>query len=338
MTGKMGTNRRENRPIYVWKYKQEYYKIKGGKYFKYAALRKEKTMTRTTKGILGLGIVLIGLNFYQLSLMKELSNRMDHQMNQYDNLRNTISNISSSVSGTMNSWKLENQWIRTANAELMSISEDLKQMEVRVFWQFNHLQKEEKVFLRVGKRILQDTKAEVVWEKYPIEDETDLVYQMDLTLPLQGSYIFEAVAESKEGIRSAELTEFNPYSMLAERIQVYGHTFSPDGKKLQLNIQVTNFIEDRGYFFREKVKITKDQLKLKTAVAEIFVNDHKVKTVDLIKEGRSSGADQQGEIVEESITYDSILEIQDVLRGDVSVRVKLEDQAGFIYEREVPLY
>lgn len=295
-------------------------------------------MTRAIKGILCLGIVLIGLNLYQLNLVKQLENQMQHQSNQYDNLRNTVNNMSSSVSDAMNSWKLENQWVRMANAEITEVSEDLRQMEVRLFWQLNHLQKDEKVFLRVGKKILQGTKEEVSWEKYPMESEADLVYQMNLNLPIQGSYIFETIAESKEGTRSAELTEFTPYRMVAERIHVDGHAFYSNGKDFQLNIQVMNFMGNQEYFFGGKVKGIQDQLKLKTAVAEVFVNDHKVKTVDLMKEGRFSGSDHQGDGWEESIIYDSTLELQNAQQGDVRVQVKIEDYAGFFYEREVSVY
>ncbi len=292
------------------------------------------------KLILILIIALLVVNMYQISKISNLENQISNQQHQFNNLNHSINNINSSIYNTMENIKKENMWIRDIEYEIKDVSEDHEEMTVYVSWKFNELNKDEKVYLAIDAISIPE-KDNMNIEKVLVKPRPDLMYSKELTLPVKAKYEIEVVGEGENTRRAGKLTTIDLYSNLRERIQLNGNLWENSSNKenpYYLNIHLFNPNMGAELFNNGRpMKEMPNELRLKSAIIEVYSNEELIKEVDLFKEATNRFPQDNQREPEEMFDYEIILEGEDFEVDDIKVIAKITDNLGLEYEKEVEL-
>ncbi|MGF7060174.1 hypothetical protein [Brassicibacter mesophilus] len=288
-------------------------------------------MDKGRKLIIFLLAAILVLNIYQNAKISELKNDLRNQRYSFNRINEDINQINGDVYDTLNEWERENRWIRDSGYEIKSISDDLQDMTISVFWDFNSLKNDEKVYLNIGK-LTDNRLGDTSWEKIVVEPVSDLHYEKQLTLPFEASYTINVLAENNSGKRSEELTKVDIYDGLMDRIRVDGRT-GTTGSKVYLDIHLFNPNIGLDLFNGGRsTKSMPEQLKMHKAELQIYVKGKLLETVDLLKEG-----DYDDDYNDETIDYYKPFEDPDFEEKDLKAIIRVKDNLGLEYEREVEL-
>lgn len=288
-------------------------------------------MDKGRKLIILLLAAILVLNIYQNAKISELKNDLRNQRYSFNRINEDINQINGDVYDTLNEWERENRWIRDSGYEIKSISDDLQDMTISVFWDFNNLKNDEKVYLNIGK-LTDNRLGGTSWEKIAVEPVSDLHYEKQLTLPFEASYTINVLAENNSGKRSEELTKVDIYDGLMDRIRVDGRT-GTTGNKVYLDIHLFNPSIGLDLFNGGRsTESMPEQLKIHKAELQIHVKGKLLETVDILKEG-----DYDDDYNDETIDYYKPFEDPDFEEKDLKAIIRVKDNLGLEYEREVEL-
>lgn len=289
-------------------------------------------MNKDRKWIIILLVATLLVNIYQNIRISELERYIKNQNSIFNRLSDDINRIDGNVYNALNTWELENRWIRSTGYEINSISEDLESMTVSIHWDFNNLKNNEKVYLNIGKSTDKNLE-DISWEKIEIESADNLHYEKQLTLPFKAYYTIEVLAENSSEMRSDKLLEIDAYNRLINRIQVDG-TIRKNGDNIRFWTRLVNTNTVFNLFNDEESKVMPEQLKIHEAELDIYVKGEILETVDLIEEGEHDKFDEKDI---EFLEYEKVFESPDFSQEDVEAIVRVTDNLGLEHEIEVEL-
>ncbi|WP_216831654.1 hypothetical protein [Alkalihalobacterium elongatum] len=266
-------------------------------------------------GSVGFLIILTIVNYNQLNKISNQLGNLSHLENTVQDISYSIGDIHNQVGETLYEFTEEKRWVRNNSYEVKEVNGDTEQVEVLVSWGLRELEDDEELYFLYREQGKSD------WQKLKVEETGNLDYEVTFTLSLKENYESRILAVSDEGKRSEDLQYIAIFDQLQERIysDVYVLSYGKDFVDLQIMMQQSY----RDQMFR----LDSEKLEIKSATANLYVNNKLVKTIDVLEKANKQVHDQMYEY-SQRLTFEE----QPDLPGDVRVDLTIIDGLGLEYK------
>lgn len=267
--------------------------------------------------------VLFFISLMGLFKLKDVEGKLqslDNMQHQFQMLDGSVQSISSQVHMNMDRFLQEQLWIPNKGYEVTDIDLERNSIDVLFEWSMRDLSESEKL------SFLYREENENDWTVLEVQNHNGLNYSIQHTFPLRGNYETQIVATSPVGKRSEELLPMRFNEQLTSRILIDAYLHSGGPGVFDFDISLHNQLEHEFMLSKNK-----EDLKIKSAKALIYVDGKQVKQWDLFENKQDYMSDQYSE----SINYHNYIQLKDEYgeNPDVELRVIVEDGLGLEYEK-----
>lgn len=290
----------------------------------------------------GIIILIFMLNvklFFDISYIK---NEINSIRSATSHLDNRINDISSNVSRTLNEFYEQKKWIYNVQHNILSLSNDLKEVKVDFKWNLRELSNDYTVYLFYG-AVEEGTENVSKWNEVKAEDLGNLNYGCTLTIPYLNNYQFKVVAKNNTNMINEKL-EFIPFlDKFNKRININAmpntKTFSKGHVNLKFAVNISNRYDLN--FEKGMPEIDRNMLKVKNITIKVYSNnklkkENKILENGSIKDKNASFRKPIGmpeDIKLQEINYEDSIEYDTDSDGHSrdKIEVIVEDYMGKIY-------
>lgn len=265
-------------------------------------------------------VILIIINlttFFKLNNVEEDISILD---NKLQNMNFSIENNYSEVESTIYEMLEEQLWIQEKDYQIISLDTKENTVDVMLEWRVRDLLQNENLSL------LYRNEDTIEWTELEVNNENGLNYTVEHTFPLRENYQVQLVGDSVTGKRSEEIFTFDFKDQIENRIIIDVFVdLESDNKNISPNIIIYNNLDEDSIFGQNK-----DDLKIKSAEALIYVDGEIKKEINLLAEKENNYSDTNSE----NINYFNILELDEVIEdeNDIEILVIVEDNSGIKYQ------
>ncbi|WP_117169533.1 hypothetical protein [Paraliobacillus sediminis] len=263
-------------------------------------------------------LIIINLStFFKLNSLDEDIFELD---NKLQNTNFSIENNYSQVESTMNEMLEEQLWIQEKDYQIIALDTEESTVDVMLEWHARDLLQNEILSL------LYRNENTTEWNELEVNNENGLNYSVEHTFPLRENYEVQLVGDSVTGKRSEELFILDFKDEIENRIIINVFVdVESDHKNISPNIIIYNHLDEDSIFGQNK-----DDLKIKSAEALIYVDGEIKKEINLLEEEENNYIDENSE----NINYYKIVELDEVIEdvNDIEVLVIVEDNLGVKYQ------
>ncbi|MBP1949678.1 hypothetical protein [Virgibacillus litoralis] len=268
---------------------------------------------------IGILIIFSLLNYVKISNIEDRMQMVDNMQGEVQNVNNSVRNISSQVNSQMDKFLREQLWIPQKEYKITNV--DLKENKIDVIleWSLRDLLDEEKLAFLYREEGAQE------WTELEVNNKGGLNYSLEHTFPLKGNYETQVIATSADGKRSEDLLNLKFKEQLDNRIMIDAFLHPRGNGQFEVNINIHNRLEQEFMLAENK-----DDLKVKSAKAYLYVNGEPIKEMDILKRNQGMHSDS----FTEDINYHNSYNLKDKIDDEakVELRVTVEDGLGLKYE------
>lgn len=267
-------------------------------------------------------VIAILLIFNLVSILK--INSIEEEIFTLDstvqNVNYSMANLYGQVESVMDEMLEEQLWIQEKDYQIIALDTEESTVDVMLEWHARDLLQNEILSL------LYRNENTTEWNELEVNNENGLNYSVEHTFPLKENYEVQLVGDSVTGKRSEELFILDFKDQIENRIiiDVFVDVES-DHKNISPNIIIYNHLDEDSIFGQNK-----DDLKIKSAEALIYVDGVIKKEINLLEEEENNYIDENSE----NINYYKIVELDEVIEdvNDIEVLVIVEDNLGVKYQ------
>ncbi|MEB1806888.1 MAG: hypothetical protein LPK26_06260 [Bacillaceae bacterium] len=265
---------------------------------------------------IGFIVIFSLINYVQLT---KISDEMSILRHSIEGVSSSLNDIEYRVSNTLNEFNEEQRWVRNSFFEVKGVQSEPEQVKVLVSWALRELDHNEQLFF------LYREQGTSEWQQIEVEEVHSLSYEVELILSLKGNYETQILAVSEERKRSEELQYLSIFDQMQDRIHADVYVYSYGRDYMDLHIMMQQY--GGGHMFLED----KELLKIRSAKADIYVNDKLIKMVDVLANSDQETYTPYDLMYEynERILFDE--EIDEL--GQVRVELVIKDGMGIEYKR-----
>ncbi len=268
---------------------------------------------------IGILVIISLLNYVKISNVEDRMQTLDNMQGQIQNVNNSVRNISSQVNSQMDEFLQEQLWIPDKEYKITNVNLKENTIDVILEWSLRDLSDEEKI------AFLYREEGTKKWSELEVKNKGGLNYSLEHTFPLNGNYETQVIATSADGKRSEDLLNLKFKEQLDNRIMIDAFLHPRGNGQFEVNINIHNRLKQELMLAENK-----DDLKVKSANAYLYVNGKLIKEMDILKRNQGMHSDP----FTENINYHNSYNLEDKIdnEADVELRVTVEDGLGLKYE------
>lgn len=270
-------------------------------------------------GLVILIIMTMGM-FNKVNELEEKLYLVDSMRQDVRDIQHSVYDISSHVDLKLDEFLQGQMWVSEKGYEITDVDLEGNTIDLLIEWAIRDISEEEELVF------LYRESSELDWTELAVVNNNGLNFFVEKSLPLHGNYETQVVAISETGRRSEPLLELNFKDKFENRMMTHAYVHWSSYGYVDMNVEIHNPLQHEFMLTKNN-----ENLRIKTAVATLYLNDEVYKEIDLLKQNEFVRNDSYSEII---YFYDNfeLGDERNVEFGDVEFIVIVEDNLGLIYE------
>lgn len=269
-------------------------------------------MEKNKKLLMVLAAILIFLNIITITGQKSMKREMQNQINglyqQLSSLNSQLSSQTNQINQALNKFHEDQKWVEGSNYKLLSYDENTGTIKAQVNWSFRELTPSSKVTLAIGE-MAQDRSVQT-WKSVKADVVDNLNYTAEINISPERNYKLRVQGESSSLSRGEELMDIDLQNMMKGRMSILPGIHGQMGPRYENHAYVTNRFDGADF------------LKIKSAVAKVYVRDQLENTIEL---HRASSAELTTEIAKKFGIEPGSESVYEIWLNDEAIWVKGEE-------------
>lgn len=214
-------------------------------------------------------LILCGTVYQGLSI-NSLKNTIKNMHNQIATLDNQLGSRINDMNQSLNTFKEEQKWAHNADYKILEYNNKTGEVKLRVTWSLREVPPSTKIILSYSEKN-SNPEGGANWNKVKADNDTALNYSGEIYLSPKKNYIFKVQSEGTVSARSDDLMQLPLKDIIENRLSLVPHMGSKKGPRYDHHGYLVNRFKGSEF------------LKLKSAKADVYLDNQLVNTVELFK-------------------------------------------------------
>lgn len=235
-------------------------------------------------------VLLIGLNaiFFinQIEMQKNLKNEISNLVGQIQGINMQVNNQTANINNVLESFKEDNQWVSSKSFGWRIVGYDKTSglLRTHISWTFKELAPNSQVFLSYGEAPFNphsqvEHQNVEKWSKVRAKAEDALSYSAEVMLSPEKFYRLMVQSEGGGTVKGQDIQDINMGDLIQNRFMLLPGMDAKKGPRYESHIYLVNRSSKS------------DSLKIKSAKAEVYVNNELESIVELHKASENELSD-----------------------------------------------